>query len=129
MAKNSLIHLALPESVREGIKPYLVQTTSVALDFEDGIDLRHGVALRVAVAGLGEARVDGRRQPRVSVGVEREIINGLSLGADVVRTQNRDQVLSANLNPLGGADPSNGGGGSRPDTGPDVRHRESTDRC
>jgi len=37
VAKNTLIHLALPESVRERVKPFLVNTTSVALDFEDGV--------------------------------------------------------------------------------------------
>jgi large subunit ribosomal protein L10 len=37
VAKNSLIYLALPESVRDGIKPHLVGTTSVALDNEDGV--------------------------------------------------------------------------------------------
>ena len=37
VAKNTLIYLALPESVRDGIKPHLVGTTSVALDKEDGV--------------------------------------------------------------------------------------------
>lgn len=37
VAKNTLIHLALPESVRDEIRPFLVNTTSVALDFEDGV--------------------------------------------------------------------------------------------
>ena len=37
VAKNTLIYLALPESVRDGVKPHLVGTTSVALDNEDGV--------------------------------------------------------------------------------------------
>ncbi len=50
-----------------------------------------------------------------TVGVEREVIDGLSIGADVIRTQNRDQLLTVNLNPLGGADPATGNFGTRPD--------------
>jgi large subunit ribosomal protein L10 len=37
VAKNSLIYLALPESVRDGVKPHLVGTTSVTLDSMDGV--------------------------------------------------------------------------------------------
>jgi large subunit ribosomal protein L10 len=37
VAKNTLIRLALPEAVRDRIEPFLVQTTSVAIDYEDGV--------------------------------------------------------------------------------------------
>jgi len=50
-----------------------------------------------------------------TIGVEREVIEGLSLGADIVRTQNRQILVSTNLNPFGNARPEDGGGGSRPD--------------
>jgi outer membrane receptor protein involved in Fe transport len=51
----------------------------------------------------------------ITIGAEHEIIEGLSLGADLVRTQNRNVLISTNLNPYGGGRASDGGGGSRPD--------------
>ena len=36
VAKNTLIHLALPESLRDKVRPYLVGTTAVTLDYEEG---------------------------------------------------------------------------------------------
>ena len=50
-----------------------------------------------------------------TVGAEREVIDGLSIGADLVRTQNRDQLMSADLNPRGGASLVDGSGSTRPD--------------
>lgn len=38
VVKNTLIHLALPESVRDSIKPHLVGTTAVALDYKEGVN-------------------------------------------------------------------------------------------
>jgi len=49
------------------------------------------------------------------VGVEREVAAGVSVGADVVRTQNREILMAVNLNPNGGASATTGGGGTRPD--------------
>lgn len=37
VAKNTLIHLALPEMVRDKVKPFLVQTTAVAIDYGEGV--------------------------------------------------------------------------------------------
>jgi large subunit ribosomal protein L10 len=37
VAKNTLIELSLPEELREGIRPFLVQTTAVAVDYQDGV--------------------------------------------------------------------------------------------
>ncbi|MCA9433585.1 MAG: 50S ribosomal protein L10, partial [Candidatus Omnitrophica bacterium] len=37
VVKNTLIHLALPEAVRDEIKPHLVGTTAVTLDYEEGV--------------------------------------------------------------------------------------------
>jgi hypothetical protein len=59
-----------------------------------------------------------RRSPyadTLSIGAEREVFEGLSIGADVVRTQNRQILMAVDLNPNGGASPINGGGGTRPD--------------
>jgi outer membrane receptor protein involved in Fe transport len=50
-----------------------------------------------------------------TIGAEHEMIDGLSIGADLVRTQNRDQLMAIDLNPNGGANPANGSGGTRPD--------------
>jgi hypothetical protein len=49
------------------------------------------------------------------VGVEREVVENISIGADVVRTQNRDILEAVDLNPNGGASAATGGGGTRPD--------------
>jgi outer membrane receptor protein involved in Fe transport len=59
-----------------------------------------------------------RRSPYANtftVGVEREVAAGVSVGADVVRTQNREILMAVNLNPNGGASATTGGGGTRPD--------------
>lgn len=59
-----------------------------------------------------------RRSPYAdtfTIGLEHEVIDGLSLSADVVRTQNRDILIAVDLNPNGGARASNGDGGTRPD--------------
>lgn len=37
VAKNTLIRLALPDELREKVKPYLTQTTAVAIDYGDGV--------------------------------------------------------------------------------------------
>ena len=61
---------------------------------------------------------DLRRSPYAdtfTVGVEHEVTAGVSLGADVVRTQNRDVLEGIDLNPNGGASAATGGGGTRPD--------------
>lgn len=59
-----------------------------------------------------------RRSPYAdtfTVGMEREVVENISIGVDVVRTQNRDILESVNLNPNGGASAATGGGGTRPD--------------
>lgn len=48
-----------------------------------------------------------------TIGVEREVVEGISLGADVVRTQNRDILIAADINPPGNADVN--GATTRPD--------------
>jgi outer membrane receptor protein involved in Fe transport len=89
-------------------------------------DLRDALIAEIEAANAGltilntNPTVDNslRRAPYAdtfTIGAERELVEGVSLGADIVRTQNREILIAADLNPNGGADPATGGGGTRPD--------------
>jgi len=102
------------------------------IDFAQANGITDLNTLRDALTALLEAQQAGaeilntsptvdnqfRRSPYAdtfTIGAEREVIDGLSIGADLVRTQNRDQLVNVDLNPRGGADPLTGSGSTRPD--------------
>lgn len=61
---------------------------------------------------------DSRRSPYAdtfTIGAEREVVENISVSADIIHTQNRQILIATSLNPNGGADPNTGGGGTRPD--------------